>query len=85
MKGEWNMLFRDVPIVVVGEYHPATPARFYYPDGSGHPGDPAELEIDHIFVEGDNEDIYNLFCELYIDEITDRLIMLLEEEYGADL
>lgn len=35
---------------IYGNFEPGSPPVFYYRDGSGHPGDPAEFDINYIRV-----------------------------------
>ena len=37
-----------VPLEVTGNYIPEVPMVWYYSDGSGYPGDPAEIEITNV-------------------------------------
>lgn len=37
--------YNNIKLEVSYEYYKGSPPVFYYPDGSGHPGDPPEVDI----------------------------------------
>jgi hypothetical protein len=69
-----------------GRYVPAEPMVMYYKDGSGHPGSPAEFEIEKI--EGDNlkliQLIENNIPELRKVDLLDDLSVLIATKIQAD-
>jgi hypothetical protein len=61
-----------VNIVVDYDYNAGEDMVMYYPDGSGHPGEPPSVEINEIYV-GD-VDIYELMHADMLDYIEQKLI-----------
>lgn len=76
-----EIYYKGVDINVVGNYTPEEPMVMYYPDGSGHPGSPAEFEIEEIYYgDVDVFDIYDGFKGA-MDEIQELCITKVEENY----
>lgn len=73
-----SLVFNGVPLDVSGYYTPGEPMRMYYPDGSGHPGSPAEFEIIAVRIEG--EDIIELLVDSKLEELEETIIERLENE-----
>jgi hypothetical protein len=75
-----NMEFHGLNIVVEFDYSPEEPMVMYYPDGSGYPGCPAEVEITSVMIEGkyDAIDLFDTFGilpqleEVILDEINEE-------------
>ena len=60
----WGLEF-----VVDYEYDKGEPMVMYYPDLSGHPGSPPSVEIYGVFLEGNEQDIYDALSEDCVSEI----------------
>ena len=79
MKQQEEIKYNGVELVVVGKYYPPTPPRYYYPDGSGHPGDPAEFELLDIF--WNEQEISELLIAFAVDleDLEEKCIELVSE------
>jgi hypothetical protein len=77
MQVEINYL--KVPITVEGDYYAGDFQILYDNDGTGYPGSPAEFEIVKITVSDSDVDIWELFSNKQIDEITELVIEKVEE------
>lgn len=62
-----DIVLYTIPLRICGIYYEGSPMVMYYPDGSGHPGDPAEFEILGVWV-GDVDIIEILEAEI-LEEI----------------
>jgi hypothetical protein len=58
------------------DYTPAEPEVWYYKDGSGHPGTPAEVEV--ISLHHDGHD-WTWFCNEHMDMVTEAIWEALEQ------
>jgi hypothetical protein len=77
MQVEINYL--EVPLTVSGTYYEGDPQVMYDSNGEGYPGSPAEFEIIKITVSDSDVDIWELFSNKQIDEITELVIEKTEE------
>jgi hypothetical protein len=66
----------DVKLSVEYYYHVGEPMVMYYPDGSGHPGEPPSAEIQAVYA-GD-VDIYELLSADMLDYIEQKIIEIHE-------
>ena len=66
----------DVKVSVEYYYDKGEPMVMYYPDGSGHPGEPPSAEIQAVYA-GD-VDIYELLSADILDYIEQKIIELHE-------
>ena len=64
--------FQDVDLEVDYLYHEEEPAIWRYPDGSGHPGSPAGVEIQNISVGGIS--IINVFDNDMFFELEEKIL-----------
>jgi hypothetical protein len=67
---------RGVKVDVNYYYDKGEPMVMYYPDGSGHPGEPPSAEIQEVYA-GD-VDIYELLDTDVLEEIEQKLVELHE-------
>lgn len=67
---------RGVKVDVNYYYDKGEPMVMYYPDGSGHPGEPPSAEIQEVYA-GD-VDIYELLGTDVLEEIEQKIIELHE-------
>jgi hypothetical protein len=77
MQVEINYL--EVPLTVSGTYYAGDPQVMYDSNGEGYPGSPAEFEIIKIAVSDSDVDIWELFSNKQIDEITELAIEKIED------
>lgn len=73
------IIYKEIVLEVNFIYHKGSPIVMYYKDGTGHPGDDPEMEIQEINHNG--EDIYDLL-EGNIEEIEDLCWKYLEDYEG---
>jgi hypothetical protein len=76
---EIEIEYLGVPLSIEGTYYPSEAQVMYYSDMSGYPGSPAEFEIIKITVTDSDVDIWELFSQRQIDEITELVIQKTEE------
>lgn len=70
---EVNITYKDVPLLVIGEFDEGDKAEMYHHDLSGYHGTPASFLIEEIFVEDSEHSLlYLLSSEL---EEIERLIL----------
>lgn len=77
MQVEINYL--GVPLTVQGTYYAGDPQVMYERDGGGYPGSPSEFEILGITVSDSFIDIWELFSNRQMDEITELAIEKIED------
>lgn len=65
----WGLEF-----VVDYEYDKGEPMVMYYPDMSGHPGSPPSVEIHGVYLEGNEQDIYDALSEDCITTIEEKIL-----------
>lgn len=53
-----TIIYKEIELEIDFEYYSGSPMVMYYKDGTGHPGDDPEIEIQEILHKG--EDIYEL-------------------------
>lgn len=70
--------YKGVPLEVEGTYTEAEDRVIYYGDLDGHPGSPAEFEINAIFVQ--DIDIFELISE---DDLREIETLILEKICGV--
>ncbi len=73
---ENEVQINDVPLNVEYYYNRGEPMVMYYPDGSGHPGEPPSAEIQAVYA-GD-VDIYELLSADMLDYIEQKIIEIHE-------
>ena len=74
-----NIEIEGIILVVYYEYEAEEREITYYPDGSGHPGSPAYVEIESIYVEDGDQDISQIICGKYKEQIREKLIEMNEK------
>lgn len=57
---EVNIEFREVELLIVGNYHESEEEVMYYSDMSGYPGSPSSFEILEIKVADSEVDLFDL-------------------------
>ncbi len=71
--------YSGVPLTIEGNYYEGDPQVMYDSNGEGYPGSPSEFEILKITVSDSEIDIWELFSNKQIDEITELVIEKTEE------
>lgn len=71
-----TVVYRNVPLLLEGYYWEGSPMVMYYPDGSGHPGDPAQFEIVNVWVQDTN--IVELLHDNQFEELETAAIDIIE-------
>lgn len=81
MNKKVNISYKGVELTVLGDYTPEEPMVMYYDDMSGHPGSPAEFNIEEIIFNNiDVYDIYDCFIGS-IEDIEELCLTEINEEY----
>ena len=60
--------FRGTELEVTGRYYAGCRAVYYTSNGDGHPAEPAEFDIHEIKIGG--VDCFDMFCELYVENVS---------------
>lgn len=58
---ETTINFKGINLLVQGAYDKGEDSVMYYGDGSGYPGSPPSFDIEFIFIEDSEINIYELF------------------------
>ena len=69
-----EIIVLGIELVVDYEYDKGEPMVMYYPDLSGHPGSPPSVELHGVFLEGNDQDIYDLLSESCQYAIEERIL-----------
>jgi len=77
-KHTYKVKYRSIEFDIEFEYTPEDPMVMYYPDGSGYPGSPPEVEIQSIFHKGTD------FTEFFEEEYDKIETLILEKIEGTD-
>lgn len=75
---EVEINYAGIPLTVIGNYYEGDPQVVYDSNWEGYPGSPSEFEITNITVSDSFIDIWQLFSNLQIDEITELVIEKIE-------
>lgn len=67
-----TITFRGIDFEVEYIHHEEEPCVMYYPDGSGHPGEPEYVELQTIKIE--EVDIYEAFDTSTIELIEEQIL-----------
>ena len=78
-KQQMTIEFNGVEFDVKFYYEPAERMVMYYPDGTGHPGSPANVELEEITHQG--TDFFELLDAANMIEKIENLILEQCEEY----
>lgn len=76
---EINIKFKGVPIIVVGEYEAGEEAVLYYDDMSGYPGSSSSFDINEVYAEDSEIDIFELFSSADLEIIEEKVIEQIED------
>jgi hypothetical protein len=76
---EVEINYSEVPLTVVGIYYEGEPQVMYDSNGEGYPGSPSEFEILKITVSDSEVDIWGIFSDEQLTEITELIIEKIED------
>lgn len=76
---EINIEFKGIPIIVVGEYEAGEEAVMYYSDMSGHPGSPSSFDVEEVYVEDSEIDIFEFFSPDDLEIIEEKVLEQIED------
>jgi len=76
---EISVVFKGIPIRVVGEYEAGEEAVMYYNDMSGYPGSPSSFNVDEVYVEDSEIDIFEFFSPDDLEVILEKVIEQIED------
>jgi hypothetical protein len=63
-----------VKFIVDYYYDKGEPQVMYYADGSGHPGSPPSVELDGIYVEGSEQELYECLQDSLTEQIEHKIL-----------
>lgn len=55
-------------------YIPGESQVMYYPNGDGYPGSPPEIEIDGLFVQCSEQDVYDIVASAVLEDIQEQIL-----------
>lgn len=76
---EISIEFKDIPLRVVGEYEAGEEAVMYYSDMSGYPGSPSSFDVNEVYVEDSEIDIFELFSPADLEVLEEKILDKLED------
>lgn len=76
---EINIEFKGIPIIVVGEYEAGEEAVLYHDDLSGHPGSYSSFDINEVYAEDSEIDIFELFSPDDLEIIEEKVLEQIED------
>lgn len=76
---EINIEFKGIPLRVVGEYEAGEEAVTYYSDMSGYSGSPSSYDVEEVYVEDSEIDIFEFFSPADLEVITEKVIEQIED------
>lgn len=76
---EINIEFKGIPLRVVGEYEAGEEAVLYHDDLSGHPGSSSSFDINEVYAEDSEIDIFELFSPDDLEIIEEKVLEQIED------
>jgi len=76
---EISIEFKGIPLRVVGEYEAGEEAVMYYSDMSGHPSSPSSFNVEEVYVEDSEIDIFEFFSPDDLEVISEKVIEQIED------
>lgn len=76
---EINIEFKGIPLRVVGEYEAGEEAVMYYSDMSGYPGSSSSFDINEVYAEDSDIDIFELFSPADLEVLAEKILDKLED------
>jgi hypothetical protein len=70
--------FKGIPLIVEGYYEKGEEAVYNYGDGSGYPGSNSSFDVNEIYVEYSEIDIFELFSAADLEEIKEICLTEIE-------
>lgn len=76
---EISIEFKGIPLRVVGEYEAGEEAVMYYSDMSGYPGSPSSFDVNEVYAEDSEIDIFEFFSSADLEVITEKVLEQIED------
>ena len=76
---EINIEFKGIPLRVVGEYEAGEEAVMYYSDMSGYPGSPSSFDVNEVYAEDSDIDIFELFSPADLEVLSEKILEQIED------
>ena len=76
---EINIEFKGIPLRVVGEYEAGEEAVMYYSDMSGYPGSNSSFDVNEVYAEDSDIDIFELFFFFFLEVFAEKILDKLED------
>ena len=76
---EINIEFKGIPIRVVGEYEAGEEAVMYYGDMSGYPGSNSSFDVNEVYAEDSEVDIFELFSPADLEILSEKVLEQIED------
>ena len=76
---EINIEFKGIPLRVVGEYEAGEEAVMYYSDMSGYPGSNSSFDVNEVYAEDSDIDIFELFSPADLEVLAEKIIEQIED------
>ena len=69
-----NVIIWGLEFEVDYDYDRGEPMVTYYPDMSGHAGIPPSVDIHGVFVDGNEQDLYEVMSDEVLEKIVEQLL-----------
>lgn len=76
---EINIKFKGIPLRVVGEYEAGEEAVMYYSDMSGYPGSNSSFDVNEVYADDSEIDIFELFSPADLEVLSEKVIEQVED------
>ena len=76
---EINIEFKGISLRVVGEYEAGEEAVMYYSDMSGHPGSNSSFDVNEVYAEDSDIDIFELFSPADLEILEEKILEQIED------
>ena len=76
---EINIEFKGISLRVVGEYEAGEEAVMYYSDMSGYPGSNSSFDVNEVYTEDSEIDIFELFYPADLEVLAEKILDKIED------
>lgn len=76
---EIEINYKGIPLRVVGEYEAGEEAVMYYSDMSGYPGSNSSFDVNEVYAEDSDIDIFELFSPADLEVLAEKILDKLED------
>ena len=76
---EINIEFKGISLRVVGEYEGGEEAVMYYSDMSGYPGSNSSFDVNEVYTEDSEIDIFELFSPADLEVLSEKILEQIED------